>query len=353
MEDYNQLMFNRLWSLILIASFLFLPQAISARTLYKERIAIISAFGLELDLLKSETEIERIEIINGVTFTIGKLRGNDVVLFLSGISIPNAVMKTQLLLDNFEVERVIFSGVAGGVNPSLSVLDVTVPEQWALYQEMYFAKQVNEQFPILDEGGVPLPTYLGLTLADVHKDEGGNYGAVNNYAFVYTRKTDVVSMQHHDSENFGAGEQVFWMPVDAEMLEVATNALASVAPQLSKCAIDPETGTVLSVCLDRQPEIVFKGNGVSGSTFVDNKGYREYVFNIFRANVLDMETAGTAFVCRSNNVPYLAFRTLSDLAGGDEENLFGTFFLTAANNSAKVVLEFLDAWRQYDTRKRH
>jgi adenosylhomocysteine nucleosidase len=275
-------MFNRLFSLILIASFLLLPQAISARTLYKERIAIISAFGLELNLLKSETEIERIEMINGVTFTIGKLRGNDVVLLLSGISIPNAVMKTQLLLDHFEVERIIFSGVAGGVNPNLSVLDVTIPEQWALYQEMYFAKQVGDQFPILDEKGEPLPTSFGLTLADVHKNESGNYGALNNYNLVYTRKTDVVSMQYSDLTNFGAGEQVFWMPVDTEMLELAKKILASVEPQLSKCAVlfdgpvvDPETNK--PVCLDEQPNIVFGGNGVSGPTFVDNRNYREFL----------------------------------------------------------------------------
>ena len=48
----------------------------------------------------------------------------------------------------------------------------------------------------------------------------------------------------------------------------------------------------------------------------------------------------------SNGVPYLAFRSLSDLAGGGEgENEMGTFMNVAADNSAKVLLAFLAAWK--------
>jgi len=45
-------------------------------------------------------------------------------------------------------------------------------------------------------------------------------------------------------------------------------------------------------------------------------------------------------------VPYIAFRSLSDLAGGgDGENEMGTFMGIAADNSAKVMLAFLAAWK--------
>ncbi len=88
------------------------------------------------------------------------------------------------------------------------------------------------------------------------------------------------------------------------------------------------------------------GNGVSGQAFVDNKAFREYAFKTFEANVLDMETAATAMVAHSNGVPYIAFRSLSDLAGGGEgENEMGTFMGLAAANSAKVLRAFLAAWK--------
>ena len=85
---------------------------------------------------------------------------------------------------------------------------------------------------------------------------------------------------------------------------------------------------------------------MSGSAFVDNAAYREYTFRHFQANVLDMETAAIAHVAYANGVPFVAFRSLSDLAGGGEgENEMGTFFKIAADNSAKVLLAFLAAWK--------
>ena len=87
-------------------------------------------------------------------------------------------------------------------------------------------------------------------------------------------------------------------------------------------------------------------NGVSGPLFVDNAALRDYIFKTFEANVLDMETAATAHVAHSNNVPYIAFRSLSDLAGGgDGENEIETFFQIAADNSARVLLAFFGAWK--------
>ena len=90
------------------------------------------------------------------------------------------------------------------------------------------------------------------------------------------------------------------------------------------------------------------GNGVSGQAFMDNKAFREYTFKTFEANVLDMETAAMAHVAYANSVPFIAFRSLSDLAGGGEgENEMGTFFKIAADNSAKVLLAFLSAWDEF------
>ena len=98
-------------------------------------------------------------------------------------------------------------------------------------------------------------------------------------------------------------------------------------------------------CLSHEPHVVIGGNGVSGQAFVDNAAFRDYTFRTFEANVLDMETAATAHVAYANGVPFIAFRSLSDLAGGGEgENEIGTFFKIAADNSARVLLAFLAAW---------
>ena len=55
-----------------------------------------------------------------------------------------------------------------------------------------------------------------------------------------------------------------------------------------------------------------------------------------------MESAAVAHVAYSNRLPFLAFRSLSDLAGGGPgQNEIGAFFQLAAENSAAVLLEFL------------
>jgi adenosylhomocysteine nucleosidase len=52
--------------------------------------------------------------VDGIDFESGSLEGKPIVLFLSGISMVNAAMTTQLALDHFLITRVVFSGIAGG-----------------------------------------------------------------------------------------------------------------------------------------------------------------------------------------------------------------------------------------------
>ena len=60
-----------------------------------------------------------------------------------------------------------------------------------------------------------------------------------------------------------------------------------------------------------------------------------------------METAALAQVAYANRVPYIAFRSLSDLAGGEEFNAdVGALFASglAETNEAAVTIAFLEAW---------
>jgi adenosylhomocysteine nucleosidase len=107
--------------------------------------------------------------------------------------------------------------------------------------------------------------------------------------------------------------------------------------RLNACAAD-------GACLAQQPKVIVGGNGVSGPSFVDNAAFREYAQKTFGAEVLDVESAAVAHVAYANKVPFIAFRSLSDLAGGGAgENEMGTFLQLASKNSAAVVEAFLKA----------
>ncbi len=270
-----------------------------------ERIAVISAFEPEWLALQEGLTDTTEHVVNGNRFILGTLEGQDVVLFLSGISMVNAAMTTQLALSNFNVSEIVFSGIAGGVDPELAVGDVVVAAQWGQYLDTIFARETAD--------GFATPPWMSSDFP--------------SYGMIFTRNVDVTSARQ------AVPETRFWFPADAELLALARDVAEGVS--LLECNTE-------NACLSRAPRIIVGGNGVSGPSFVDNADYREYVFATFEARVLDMESAAVAHVAYANEVPFIAFRSLSDLAGGGEgANELPTFFSLAATNSAAVVRAFL------------
>ena len=269
------------------------------------RIAVVSAFAPELEILKRELRDRSEHSANGVSFTTGLLEGHEVVLFLSGISVVNAAMTAQLALDRFAIDRIVFSGIAGGVDPSLGIGDVAVAERWGQYLEMLFAREV-------DSGWATMPFF---------EYPYGNFG------MMFPRSVTVLRSGADEPE------ARFWFPVDAALLEAARSAADKVT--LARCTADGR-------CLDRHPRIAVGGSGVSGGAFVDNAAFRTWVLETFGARLLDMESAAVAHVAYANDVPFVAVRSLADLAGGGEgANQMETFLDLAAGNAAAVVKAML------------
>ena len=271
------------------------------------RTAVVSAFAPELTILQAELEGESTQSVNGVAFTTGTLEGQDVVLFLSGISVVNAAMTVQLALDHFAIERIVFSGIAGGVDPGLNIGDVVIADRWGQYLEMLFAREV-------DDGWMTMPFF---------EYPHGNFG------MMFPRSVTVLRPGAEQPETR------FWFPVDDALLASAGNAAADAT--LARCTADEK-------CLEHAPAIVVGGSGVSGGAFIDNAAFRTWAFETFGARVLDMESAAVAHVAYASDVPFIAVRSLSDLAGGGEDaNQLEAFLGLAAGNAAAVVKALLRA----------
>jgi adenosylhomocysteine nucleosidase len=89
-------------------------------------IGIIGAMDEEIELYKQGVQ-DRSEIHKaGITFYTGKFQGKEIVLCKSGVGKVNASVCTQILIDLFQVAQVIFTGVAGALNPALSIGDIVV-----------------------------------------------------------------------------------------------------------------------------------------------------------------------------------------------------------------------------------
>ena len=319
------------------------PQCLSDCT---PRIGIVSAFGAEAALLVAETRSRRELSIHGQRFTTGVLRGNRVVIVLSGVSMVNAALTTERMLDHFRIERLVMSGIAGGIDPARHVGDVVVPESWAMPMEVYWSGDAALPAPCGTPGELAC---LGLRLARPDGRALPAYvlpGGVGSGFFM--RENQVTS-----TATGAAGEFVFDYRADRAMLEVARG----LAPALARCGPKATTGGTVDpkLCVRAQPELVVGGRGVSGSAFLADASYRSYLFEQLRAQSVDMETAALAHVARANGIPFIAFRSLSDLAGAEGFNAdVGALFasgLAEANESA-VTLAFLAAWSERQTARR-
>lgn len=268
------------------------------------RIALFSAFEPEWQALLAIVEQPVSHKEKGVDFVTGRVEGHDVVLVLSGVSMVNAAMTAQMAIDRFNLRAILFSGIAGGVDPALNIGDVVVSERWGQYLETILARETPQ--------GFHLPSWS--------KQEFPNYGMIFSRGVKAPR------------EGQSKPERQFWFPVDAQLFEIARTATSGVA--LKRC--------VEAACLVHLPKVVVGGNGVSGSAFVDNAAFRSWAFETFKAQVLDMESAAVAHVAATNGVAFLAFRSLSDLAGGGAgENEMQTFEKLASENSVAVLRAFL------------
>jgi adenosylhomocysteine nucleosidase len=212
----------------------------------------------------------------GLDFWRGTYAGKDIVIFRTGVSLVNAAYQLQLAFDRFPITHVLFSGVAGGIDPALQVGDVVIPERWAYHSE---AAYLNED----GKGGHYVPDYLKPKLP--------------NFGMIFPAETGVAR----------EGEEAFKeradFPIDGALLAAARRALPKL-PAMRKAG--------------REVAVSVGGTGVAGPVFLDNSAYREWVFRVWRARCLDMESTALAHVAFANRKPILIVRGLSDLAGGQK-----------------------------------
>ncbi len=91
-----------------------------------DRTGIIGAMNEEIDLYLKEIKNTKKSELSGFVFYSGKLAETNVVVVKSGAGKVNSAICAQALIDNFKVSEVIFTGVAGALNPNLDVGDIVV-----------------------------------------------------------------------------------------------------------------------------------------------------------------------------------------------------------------------------------
>lgn len=99
-------------------------------------LGILTAMSVEYSqLVKMMTNAQEL-VEDGLNYRIGEIGENRVVLIQCGIGKVNAAMCTTLLVHRFHPDYVISTGVAGGVDTSIRVMDVVVSTE-QVYHDMW------------------------------------------------------------------------------------------------------------------------------------------------------------------------------------------------------------------------
>lgn len=292
------------------------------------RMLVLSAFPGEIDALLAETQVAA---ITGDGFAVGTLRGNDVVLALTGIGLLNAERTTQDAIDSFRcdgasaITEIVFSGVAGGRS---FIGDVAVPARWTEDDRTWFdvdADMLGVARAVAD---------AGVALArDVPIGDATCTG-------VDPRAASTVTLEHAPQIIIGG---------DGRSADpFGGRAFPCVPGGGDVFGCEPCRAQTHNADVPRF---------VSGATpFVDPNFFLDYFAapppSSTEANAEDMETAAVASVASRSGIPFIAFRAVSD-GQGDPLGLPGfpfQFFYyrqIAADNAAAVTLEFLNAWSNH------
>ncbi|MBO5698956.1 MAG: 5'-methylthioadenosine/adenosylhomocysteine nucleosidase [Bacteroidaceae bacterium] len=94
--------------------------------------AMQSEFNLLADLLENPKKVN----VNQFEYTCGKLGDNEIILKQCGIGKVNAAIGTTELIKSFSPDCIISTGVAGGIDQCVNVMDVVVSEK-TVYHDVW------------------------------------------------------------------------------------------------------------------------------------------------------------------------------------------------------------------------
>jgi adenosylhomocysteine nucleosidase len=242
-------------------------------------LGVLGAVNSEVTLLQGMLAEAKSQEIEGIEFISGRIGTKPVVLAWTGVGKVNAAMTTTLLLEHFHPTGVIFTGIAGGIDPNLEPGDIVVAKQTA-YHDM----------------GTLWP-------------QGIEYGGVK-------------------SRMTGEPNPVFF-PADPVLLAAAEKAAKGI------------TFGSLGLRTDQRPPRVVVGTVVTGDVFVASKGKSEELAKELGASAVEMEGAAVAQLCYQRNIGCLIIRSVSDKADRSAVIDKQLFYTMAAKNSADLVVKIV------------
>lgn len=242
-------------------------------------IALLSPLVEERDALFHRLTDTGTQGIGALQVATGRLEGHAVALAESGVGKVASAAIATLIAKSLDCRAIVVCGVAGGIDPELSIGDVVIADR--LIQH--------------------------------------DYGHLTN----------------HGIRNFRPGIAPIGEARDRIAFDLSAELLmriGGVVKDIRLPALPPDLG----VTTTRPPRIAF-GPIVSGDQFINSEQVRERLRREHAALAVEMEGAAVAQAAELLGIPCIVIRSLSDLAGAESHLDFPRFLRAVAPSAAEVV----------------
>lgn len=257
-----------------LAALLLLPAARVAAAGESGPVLLLGAIEAEVQPLPPALSDRGALPVLGIPCVTGTLSGRRVVVALTGVGKVNAAMTTVLLIERFAPTAVIFTGIAGGLDPDLQPGDVVIGERLVQHDLVRYTEQ-------------------GRVLRTVRSPLG-------------RAESPIV----HESS--------------PALLTLARDAASRLPLELVAEG-------------SRPPRIRF-GTIATGDSFIASSAKKTELRSETGAHACEMEGAAIAQVCHQLGVPFLVVRGLSDRAGSGAPAEARRNLGVAARNAAALAL---------------
>jgi adenosylhomocysteine nucleosidase len=93
------------------------------------KTGILAPMPEEIEMILEHMHVDRIESSGNRSFYIGKINGQECVVSLSRIGKVASSVTAAILIEKFNVDRIIVTGVAGGIHESIQAGDIVIATQ--------------------------------------------------------------------------------------------------------------------------------------------------------------------------------------------------------------------------------
>jgi adenosylhomocysteine nucleosidase len=245
-------------------------------------VGLICAIPQERAALKAALDHDETFHLGGLDFDRGSFDGQSIVIAEAGIGKVNTALVATLLASRFDVDLLAFSGVAGGLDPSLHIGDLVIAD-----------RAIQHDCGVIEDDRL---------------------------------------------SPYQAGHVPFFNPSDKMGYAVAPDMMERIKTALSDLEIAP---LAMEAGGSGGATQIAYGPILAGDQYIHCETTRERLHKDFKAKAVAMEGGAMAQVAERFGLPWLEVRALSDLAGVDSRFDFARFVDEVAERSATVLKRIL------------